>query len=152
MPTLAEIRDAIHAKLANITNVGQVHKYERYTKRIADFVTLYQDASGEIRGWNIRRTAKAVTTPGLGRYVITNTWRISGYVAIADEAQSELSFDDLIESIMEAFKTDESLGGVVDTIVIGDIAGMQLEESGPVKISEILCHSCRLSLQTRHYE
>lgn len=151
MPTLAQVRAAIVSKLEGVTNIGQVQSYERYTKRQADFADFYV-YSGKVHGWLVRRISRQTSSTALGRWTIVNRWIIRGYYALDDSAQSEIVFDTLIDAIIDAFRTDETLGDVVDSTVVGDDAGIQLEDSGPVMLSGILCHSCQLRLNTRHYE
>ena len=151
MPTLGEIRDAIANKIAAVPNVGKVHNYERWTKAEKDFRGFYE-YDQRILGWNVRRVSKAETSDALGRWNITNQWMIKGFLSLDDAAGSELIFDNLIEAIGDAFRTDETLGGVVDSTVLENpnVAGIQVEDSGPVTFAGVLCHSVRLALFTRH--
>jgi len=146
-----QIRTAIANLLKGATGIGQVHEYERYAKRMADFVKFYQGPDATINGWNIRRVSEARTSNAIGRINVTTNWRISGYVAINDELQSELKFDDIIDKICQAFATDETLGGAVASTVVDNLHGGQLDESEPVEMSEVLCHSCKIFLKTRYY-
>lgn len=150
-PTLDEIRNAIVAKIDGVPNVGQVHGFERYAKAEKDFRAMYE-ASGKILGWNVRRVSKQTTSPATGRWHATNKWQIKGFMSIDDAGNSELVFDNKIEEIGEAFRLDETLGGLIDGTVLDspDVAGIQVEDSGPVMFAGVLCHSARLALYTRH--
>jgi hypothetical protein len=68
---------------------------------------------------------------------------------------SELTFDDLIESVRDAFAQDETLGGTVDQCSEpGNEDGescIQLDDAGPVMFGGVLCHACRLGLTTVRY-
>ena len=150
--TLAQIRDAIAAKMATVENIGIVHKYERFAKGEKDFRTLY-DFNGQILGWNIRRITRVETSQMFGSSEIVNKWRVRGFMSLADALSSELTFDGLVEDLCAAFRADETLGGLINSTVIpaqGNIAGLQEEDSGPVMFSGVLCHSASLALYTWH--
>jgi len=161
MPTLTQIRDAIHGKLSGVSGMGVVHKYERYAKEASALALLYYTGaagSRRLHGWFIRRRAKRVTSPAEGRLAVVNEWMLRGYMSLDDADATELTFDALTEAIGAAFAADETLGGVVSATVIGDdngadgVAGVQVEDSGPVLFAGVLCHSARLKVFTRHYE
>jgi len=150
MAALADVRAAIKSTLEGVSGIGVVHDYERYASQQGTFRALYHSAAhGQIRGWNFRRVARAERSPATGRHVVTARWQIRGYMALDDSAATEKTFDDLVEGVVAAFRADDTLGGVVDTLIVGDTAGAQLEEAGPVMLAGVLCHGARLGLQTR---
>lgn len=147
-----QIRAAIAAKISTVSDIGKVHSYERFAKGEKDFRVLYEH-QGQIRGWNIRRISRAETSPAMGITHVVMQWRISGFMSLEDAAGSELVFDNLLEALCDAFRTDETLGG----LVVGnfkespDVAGLQIEDSGPVMFAGVLCHSARAVLFTKHF-
>lgn len=151
-PTLDDIRNAIAGKIAAVPNIGKVYAYERFAKAEKDFRTLYA-SGGSILGWNVRRASKTETSSAPGRWWVTNKWVIKGFLSLDDAAESELVFDGLVEAIGDTFRDDVTLGGVVDSTVLQNpnVAGIQVEDSGPVMFAGVLCHSARLALHTRHY-
>jgi hypothetical protein len=151
MPTLDQIRNAIAAKIAAVPDIGKVHEYERFAKGEKDFRTLYEH-NGQIRGWNVRRLTKAENAPAQGCYNVLNKWRISGFLSLDDANQSEIVFDNLVEAVCDAFRADETLGGLIAGTVMDNpnVAGIQVEDSGPVMFAGVLCHSARLVLYTWH--
>lgn len=152
MPTLAEVRAAVHGVVAGVSGIGVVHDYERFASGSDDFKALYYSAThAQIRGWNLRRVARAEASNARGRHMVTARWQIRGYLALDDSAASEKTFDSLVEDVIDAFRADDTLGGVVDTCIVGDAAGAQLEEAGPVMLAGALCHGARLALATRWY-
>lgn len=151
MPTLDQVRSAIVAKFEGVSGIGVVNSYVRFVKRKEDFDTYYV-TSGKVNAWNIRRISRQTSSAALGRWTITNRWQIHGYYGLDDSAQSEIVFDNLIESVIDAFRIDETLGDVVDSIVVGDEAGIQLDDMGAYDIIGITCHRCVMRLNTRHYE
>ena len=154
MTTLAEIRAAIVAELNAIAAIGVVHDYERYAAREGDFRTLYLYDLGagekQIRGWYVRRLSTVETSAALGRFEETHQWLIRGFMAIDDASASEKTFDDLIEAIRARFRANESLGGLIASVVAPGGKGVDLVESQPVLFGGVLCHSARLQLATWH--
>lgn len=155
MPTLTEIRSAIVAKIQTVPDVGIVHDYERYLKDLAKLRELFETpgpGGGILRGWLVRRVGTREVSTSIGRNHVINRWQIRGYMALSDKEASEKAFDLIIEQIRDAFRADENLGGVIDSIVMTDgVAGIQVDDSGPVMFGSVLCHGARLSLNTSHY-
>lgn len=151
MSALADIRTAIVATMNTVPDIGLVHRYERYAKLQNKFRTLYV-TGGEVRGWYVRRTATRETSPGRGRYVVVHDWLIRGFMALDDLAATEETFDALIEAARDAFRADETLGGVIAGTNVDNRAGAQVTESVPVMFAGVLCHSARLALTTRHFQ
>ena len=152
MPTLAQIRAAMKSTVGGVADIGVVHDFERYTESESAFKTFFV-SDGEVLGWIIRRVGRKVTSPGIGRYVMTNKWRITGYMSLDDDTATEKTFDDLLDAIAAAFLADDTLGGVVASVITPDnVAGAQLDQSGPVLLAGVLCHSARLTVFTVHYE
>jgi len=151
---VSAVRAAIAANLAAVPDIGMVHNYERYAKEYDALQALYVtqiDGANQLRGWYVRRTGRRQSSPSLGRYVITESWLVKGFMALADDTESELVFDALCEAVIEAFRADETLGGAVASTVMDDgTAGLQMD-CGPVMFAGILCHSASLTLSTRRY-
>lgn len=145
--SLAAVRQAIIDTMTTVAGIGLVHGYERYTNSQKDFRALYE-ANGQVLGWFVRRvtTRELIDTSHRNREVVG--WRIQGYMSLDDATGSEILFDTIIEALRAAFRIDETLGDVVDTTMVDDKVGLQLDDSGPVMFAGILCHGVRLSLQT----
>ncbi len=153
--TVASIRTAIATRLAAVPNIGRVHAYQRYAHNLRDLASLYHSAEhNQLRGWNISRVSTAELGNVQGRTVEIIRWRILGVLALEDSAQSELTFDGLIEAVRNTFSQDETLGGTVamcsDPEGKGE-SGIQLDEASPGKFADVFCHIARLSLLTVRY-
>lgn len=150
----AAIKAAVVARLQAVDNVGRVHSYERYARLESTFKDLYGwsrgDGTKQLRGWFVRRTARAELSPMLGRRHVQTTFALRGYLALDDEAATEQQFDALIDDVITAFRNDETLGGLVNTTVTPEGAGAQLVQSEPVLFCGVLCHSARLTLICLH--
>lgn len=154
MAALETIRAAIVAKAAMVPNIGRVHEYQRYDTQASGLQGLYRASVGgveQLRGWFVTRKATQELGPYRGRTVVIHQWELRGYLGLSDALATEKTMDALIEALRDAFRSDETLGGVVDSTVLDDGAGLQLEEQQPVLFAGVLCHMARLTLRTRHY-
>ena len=91
----------------------------------------------------------------VGRLVVATTWQIRAYQGLDDAAASEKAFDDLVDAFADAIRDDDTLGGAVRSCApdgLDGIAGVQLDDSGPVMFAGVLAHSARLRLVTVHFE
>jgi len=151
MPTLNQIRAAIKAKIESVAGTGLVHDYERFLKEQSRLQTLYKSGA-RIHGYHIRRTRTREVQAAIGRYVVDHHWQIRGFLSIEDADATEKLFDTEIEQVRDAFRLDDTLGGVVATTIDDEQAGIQVSESGPVMFCDVLCHSARLALTTIHFQ
>ncbi len=148
MSAIDDIRAAIAAVIAQVSGAGQVHAFEPYGKGNEAFHRAYASADGKLLGWHVRRVATKETRPDLARVVTTHRWRVRVFMALAEGGASELEFDRLIEAVRDAFRADETLGGVVFDTRTPEVAGLQVDESLPVLFAGVLCHSANCTLYT----
>lgn len=149
------IRAAIVALLGSVPDIGVVHAYERYAADRTRLRALYVEPTGgqeQLLGWFVRRSAFSAARLTPGRRTVTTTWQISGYMSLADAAESEISMDALVDAIAEAFEANPTLGGLVINRREADPAGITLEDATPVMFAGVLCHAVQLQLITRHHE
>jgi len=140
------IRTAICNRLKSVAGIGQVFDYERYAKTESAFKAMY--AAGErLLGWHVRRVARKEDDHF---NKVATTWEIRGFMAIDDQAGSELEFDDLIDGISDAWRLDPTLGELVAYPHDYPVTP-ELVDSSPVMFSGVLCHSAKLRLVTKHY-
>lgn len=152
---IATIRAAIKAKLQGVTGIGVVNDYERYTKEQGPLREMYvATISGEdqLRGWHIRRIRTREIFVDMGRWELQTWWAIRGFMALNDAAESEKTFDDLVEAVRDAFRADHNLGGAVFSTIDPNSseAGIQLVKSEPVLFAGVLCHSAQCQLFTQY--
>lgn len=148
---LDQIRAALVAKLSGIPDIGVVHDYERLARNDAEFRTLYTTVVGnkkQLRGWYVRRMSTGETSAVMGEYENSHGWVIRGFMAIDDDAASEKVFDGLIESVRDAYRNDQTLGGLIASVFSPKGEGPRLSESLPVLFGGVLCHSARIELTT----
>lgn len=145
------VRAEIASILSAVVNIGRVQPFERYCDRNKELLDHYVD-NNQLRGWFVRRVSVLEQSPTMGdRTLETVRWQIRGYMALDDEAETELAFDDLLDLIRQAFRDKHDLNGVVMTTISDSQAGLAIEDTGPVLFGGVLCHSARASLITKRY-
>lgn len=149
-------RAAVAGRLAAVTNVGVVHDFQRYAANLKDLAALYvAEVAGkrQLRGWYVTRTGASESAPVVGAYVTRHQWTLRGFMALDDSAATEKEFDALVESVRDAFRGDDDLGGVAFTVQDDGegAAGPQADDIGPVMFAGVLCHAVTLRLQTTSY-
>ena len=136
-----------------VSNVGQVHDYERWSRNESGFKAHYEyELNGEqvILGWNVQRVASPQSRQNL-RFDIRNDWKITGFRTLNDATGSGLAFNLLIDDIRDAFNRDSNLGGVVTSLEGSDgVSGIQLASFRPVMFAGVLSHEAVLTLSTTH--
>jgi len=120
--TLKEARQYIQGKLADITG-APVHEYKRLVRTEEDLknIAATHNAAGDLiyHGWQISRldaTNESDTNEGEVDFTFLRLYRIQieGYYGLDDSQATELTFQDLIESILGAFDTAPTLDGHCD--------------------------------------
>lgn len=147
--SLFAVRDAIQARLAAIPNIGVVHHYERYVEDLDKFREAFM-VGKRVRGGYLTRTRTREQFQSTSHNDETHVWRFNYYVGWLEAENSARGFEILVEAIRDAFRDDETLGGVVDTTNIDGLAGIQLDDAGPVMFAGLLCHGARFSMQSRN--
>jgi hypothetical protein len=148
-------RAAIVAALQAVPGIGAVHDRERYASQAATLRALYvvQTETGEqLHGWYVRRLAFRVERNGAGMRRVFTTWQLRGFMALQDEAGSELAFDAVIDAVRAAFDADPTIGGAVQSTLFEREVGAQLTASGPVMFAGVLCHAADMTLTTETLE
>lgn len=153
--SLTAIRAAIKAKLLTVTGIGQVHDYERYAKTNNELAALYA-SGGRLLGWHFYREATAEEDLNNGEVRRLFQWKLRGFMSLDDDDASGILFDNLVELIATAFRTDPTLGGVCLANKNLDHefgpSGIQVDSITPVMFANVLCHRAELSLITETTE
>jgi len=156
MPDVAAVQDAIVANVSGVTDIGQVHDYERYAKGQSDMRGFYEATiSGvkQIRGWHLVKLNDRTLNVSLGADDVRTEWELRGFMSLDDSTASEKVFLALIEAIRKAMRADPDLGNVANTHdAESDQAGWQIPEINKVMFAGVLCHHARMRLITWHHE
>ncbi|MGQ9370530.1 hypothetical protein [Azospirillum sp. A39] len=152
MTDLATIRAAIVAVLRGVPGIGAVHDRRRRITSEQAIADLARAPDGKIHLWMVYRTATAETSPDIGTSIVDHTWEIRGFRQFDEAAGGELALDALVEAIRAAFRASEDLGIAGLATVTETVAGVQVLDTQPVQLGNIICVHARLQLVTRHQE
>lgn len=154
MPTLDQIRAAIKTKIEGVGGVAAVvHEYEPYAKTASALKAKYVTGNpARLHGYHIRRVTTREILDDIARWHVFVGWRIRGFMSMEDADATEKLFDTKIELIRDAFRADDSLGGILfDSMGQGSKEiGIQVLDHRPVLFADVLCHHAELSLTTQH--
>lgn len=159
MASTEAIRAAIAARMLTVPGLGVLHLYERYSANEKGFAQLYMwqpptpGSAKELRGWFIRRTARAEMDETHTSTSVRTSWQLRGFMALRDAAVTEIEMDAVVDGVIAAIRADLTLGGILDDQQQPPgTVGAQLTESGPFMFGGVLCHGVRLDWTTAHLE
>jgi len=142
--TYETLRDAIYTVLNGITNIGQVHKQKRWSAPKEKFLAAYMATIGgidQIRAWWISRLATPSEAMTKSSYQRNYAFQLDGFMGLDDSADTEQTFQTLIDTVMDTFDLQRpNLGGADHQTPIA------LERYDEVMISGYLCHHAVLRL------
>jgi hypothetical protein len=106
----SSIRTQIKSVLESVSGIGIVHGYERYSRSLAEFFNL-MTSSGKINGWTIHRQSTESSRDTMPTIQREHVYKISGLYELDDAANSENTFQGLLDAIYSAFKSNYNLNG-----------------------------------------
>ncbi|HIJ95786.1 MAG TPA: hypothetical protein HPP94_08645 [Desulfuromonadales bacterium] len=137
----------IKTRLEAVPGSGIIHIYERQAVDLAKFIGLFKDGSGRILGWEITR--KSVMEHQQGIVFRHHAMMLHGYMGLQDAAASGVLFQDLCDTICDAFRTAEPLSGSSWMYRNGDDPDKtpaQIELIDDRMFGSVLCHHALISL------
>ena len=151
------IREQIAAVLGSVDGAGVVHQYTRWAADRKKFLSLFQDPDGKINGWMITRERVPQRKVTQGEKERAHIFILRKIYGLTDDEASELSFQQHLEAVQNAFNLHETLNGSCESIVpdwgpLAGSAGLQIEGAGEVRMfGGVLCHyaECRLQASER---
>lgn len=153
----ATIRARIKTVMETVTDIGQVHDYERWADDwetlLARFKSVIDD-SEQLRGWTISlaRLAQEVATFGDTSYgetiAATYDYHVRGFMGVDDANASEKTFAALVVSVVEAMEDDATLAGWrierdSPVVAVGDMAYKMF--------GGVLCHAVDMVVRLQEY-
>lgn len=143
----ALISAQIKVILAEVSGVGtKIHEYERWCANWKDYLSLFKEGS-KIKGWTITRTKAPETSKTPSTNTRVHTFIIRGYLSLDDSAATEITFQDLIDDIATAFRTEPTLNGTA-----ADSSPLQIDSVTGIMFGDTLCHFCQLRLDVEEEE
>lgn len=150
MATNQDIISAVKDVVAGVSNIGTTHAYERWNANWSDYLDQFKatiSGTVQVRGWVVTLDGG---NPVLGEpYSFGNTLRtynvqIFGILGLKDSSNTEQTFLNLAEAVMDALdaKKNLSVSGVVDySVGPCTMRSYQIRQFGSV-----LCHYCEIIL------
>ncbi len=134
------VRAGIYGLVGAISDIGVVYDYERWAVDSARFIELFKTTIGgigQIRGVEITRGSAAEDETPERKH----TYRLKCYMGLKDEDATEKTFNAIVEAICDAFRADQTIGGVAEGHDYIQVATIELRMFGSV-----LCHYAELTL------
>lgn len=146
--SVAAIRAQVKAILQGVTDVGQVHDYDRWEINWDEFLALFKATiSGvdQIRGWTIHAQSEAAGYPGtnnVGQF--EHVFLLRGYLGLKDDGATEKTFDDLVEAVVQAFMGNYTLNGTAMNAEPPQVAVKEVRQ-----LSDVLVHYAEIQLRVK---
>lgn len=146
-----EIIADIKTKLESISKIGHVHDYYRWnndTKKFIDLFVYKPDGEDQqVRGWEFTRI-KAPEHKS-GAFSRHHRFKLTGYMALKDSAETDKTFQQLVDDVCEKFRVAES--GPIDTWLYldgdnPDNSPVQAETIDVRTFGGALCHYAEIFL------
>ena len=141
--SLEAIRNQLKTDIEAVSGIGKVHSYNRYIKDWKSYTREFTK-NDKVNNWEIVRTdftravhASAGSEAGV-EYVI-HTFTIRGFYGLSDNLESEITFQDLVESVCTALRNDPTLSGEAECIYYTPdrpVTGRIYHDY----LGEVLCH------------
>ncbi len=133
------LRTAIKTLLDEVTGIGKVHKYDRRSSEDSKFLALFQDeTSKKIFGWEIAKDGFRLEKVSQ-KYKLTHNFVLKGYYGLQDAAETEITFNAVIDLVILKFVTKKVSGA----------EGHPVPQAGrtvPKLFGSVLCHTVDINL------
>ncbi len=146
--SVAAIRAQIKTILQGVTNIGQVHDYDRWEINWDDFLALFKSTVGgvaQIRGWTIHVHSDGSSYPGtnnVGQF--EHLFLLRGYLGLNDSNATEKAFDDLVEAVVKAFMGNYPLNGSAMNAEPPQVTVKEVRQ-----LSDVLAHYAEIQLRVK---
>lgn len=153
--SLTTIREQIKTILSAVDGIGVVHDYERWSASWGKFLELFlvenDDNKKIINGCMFTRTSTPEKWLTNVKYLRVYEFLFRGVYGLKDADATELIFQDLIEDICAAFRSNHTLNGTCETIApefgaLSGRSGIQVEIVQNRMFGTVLAHFFELRL------
>ena len=152
MPTLRkQITTAIKGILEDISGVGVVQEYYRYTRTPEGFreyfTELVDQYTRTANVWLITRDGFTQTADGvpIPEEIREHLFTISGYVGLKDADASEETFQDLVDEVVSALESRKRFGLEATNIHVRAQKTVIIDHAWLGRT--VLCHHCEIQLR-----
>lgn len=143
---LSNIITAVATILGGVTNVGKVYSYRRWAADEASFKSLFATGS-TILAWTITRESTETDDFDGGSHDY-HAIVLRGWMGVKDSADTEATFQALVESVRAAFQTNRELF-VTGTANAEFSERIKVRKVDYVKYGEYFCHYAELELKVK---
>lgn len=140
---LDDIIQAVETILSGVEDVGNVYSYRRWAADEASFKNLFV-TQGTILAWTITRESTETDDFEEGSHD-HHAIVIRGWMGVKDAANTERTFQNLVESIRETFQTNRTLYLANENAEFSE--RIKVRKVDYVKYGEYLCHYAELELK-----
>lgn len=147
MSTYSDLIEAIKARVDTVPDVGITHAYQRFSYHMPDYLDHFMvsiDGVDQIRGWVVTMAATdPIATEIVAQGALlqrTYNCEIYGVLGLSDESESEVTFFDLAEAILNAIEGRVDLG--VTGVYNVDAVSLRAYQIRP--FGNVLCHYCEI--------
>ena len=132
----ATMRALVYGLVAGVSNVGQVHDYERWANDWTTYLDRFKttiSGSDVVRGWTIT-CAGWTQDHGVRSYI----YKVRGYFGLDDSAASEKTAIGIVEDVCEALNTSSDFD---------DVEAAELSIFEPRLFGSVLCHYAEITFR-----
>jgi len=154
MSTYSDLVAAVEAKLDGVSNIGATHAYARWANDWSAYLGQFKQTIGgtvQIRGWvvTLDDTDPIASEPGgFSQTRRTYNLLIYGVLGVDDSANTEATFLDLCEAVLDALEgeIDFSIAGVIDY----SVSPPRMRRYDKARaFGSVLCHYCEIGLSVQ---
>ena len=141
MSNYTDMAQAIKDVLSTIEGIGVIHIKYPDINNLSDLKELTVtnvDGGDTINAWFIQRSAISQdrSTAALTQAYRTHTFEIRGFYRFSDERDSEVTWQDLLDTIVDGLITQMTYSSVAEYSEMAQVTDIGYAELGPV-----LCHT-----------
>lgn len=156
--TAGRIRDRLAELLAEVADVGVIHRHRRNNKDWGQFLQLFHAMPNNgrtvIRGWTITRqgvagivglTAEIPQLFAFGTQSRPYIFLLEGISSLEDNTASELEWERIVEAVMDKLDAQTDLG-LPDIVMAEGVLPAQLQQWEEREFGNVTCHYAALLL------
>lgn len=146
--TYETLRDRIYAILNGVTDVGRVHKQERWTVTKEDFISSHVatiDEAEQVRAWWITRVGVTPEVRTGHSQQEDYSFELRAFMGLDDSADTEQTFDTLLDTVKDTFNALRPNLGISATVRAQDPIAIDKAIRHSM-VGGILCHYAVLRL------
>ena len=149
--SLSLIRAEIKSILEGVSGMGNVYDYLRHSSNVNNMLEFFKSKANKYHVWSITRTA--VSDHALTQaqnYIRTHNFEITGFYGLNDSTESEKTFQDLIEAVLDALRVALKLPAPLN----GTALNATVPKAEPIdrrKYVKVLSHACRITFTVDEY-